>query len=55
MTDAIREVVEAGRNPSSWRRSGFLKSGLRCRADIGSVKSETGNAVLPAVATFTRE
>ena len=33
----------------------LLELGLRSRADIWSVTSETGNAVLPAVATFTRK
>jgi pimeloyl-ACP methyl ester carboxylesterase len=102
--DAIRQVVDAVRDPSSWRRSEtmtapsgkspsartgaagaaagsgdfaalvdiggarklyleckgtgspvvILEAGLRNRADIWSVKPETGKAVFPAVATFTR-
>ena len=96
--DAIRQVVDAVRDPTSWRpggtmttvlsaqhapeaaRSGdsaglvnigrgrnlylvcdgtgspavILEAGLRNRADIWSVKPDTGEAVFPAVAAFTK-
>ena len=101
--NSIRKVVDAVRDPTSWRRSEtmtapsgksppartgasgaagsgdfaglvdigggrklylgckgtgspvvILEAGLRFRADIWSVKPETGEAVFPAVAAFTR-